>query len=170
MALLSQLQIPCPTVEHEPVFTMQAMSEVRLALDAVALDAVEAKTLLVQEDKGGDLALLVLGGEVRLDVKALKTTLGAGKRFSFAKPPVLKEVLATTPGSVSPLALINAVPPRPRWVLLDAHLMAAKAISVHPLENTASCAIAPADLVRFIRHVGFAPQVYDPHTQALTAP
>ncbi len=162
-AMLRDLQIETETVEHEAVFTMDALE----ALDR-RLPGEGAKTLLVQEEKGGPLVLLVLRGAVRLDVKALKGAVGAQRRFSFAKPDVLLDVLATTPGSVSPFALINATPPRPQTVLLDAGLLTVERLHVHPLENTASTTIAPHDLVRFIRAAGFAPQAYDPQTHQVS--
>ena len=64
------------------------------------------------------------------------------------------------PGAVTPFALINdgerAVRP-----VIDSGVMQSERAHFHPLSNDATTAIAPSDLLRFIRALGHDPAVVD---------
>ena len=97
--------------------------------------------------------------ETAIDLKKLSTALGAG-RFSFGSPERLWTYLGVRPGSVCPYAIMNdkahAV-----TAVLDAGLMDADIVNFHPLINTMTVGIAPADLLTFITHFGHNPVVLD---------
>ena len=46
-------------------------------------------------------------------------------------------------------------------MVLDAEMMQAARVNYHPLTNTATTAIAPADLLRFIADCGHDPTIVD---------
>ena len=78
--------------------------------------------------------------------------LGAG-RFSFGKAELLEAVLGVSPGSVTPLALINRSAAEVA-VVVDQALMDFAEVNCHPLENTATTRLATQDLIRFIEACG----------------
>jgi Ala-tRNA(Pro) deacylase len=70
----------------------------------------------------------------------------------------MERLLGITPGSVTPLAMINAAPGSVT-VVLEEGLAAAERINVHPLRNTGTLGLAGADVLRLLRHWGHAPLV-----------
>ena len=91
--------------------------------------------------------------------RPLPKNIGAA-RLSFGKPELLGEVLGVEPGSVTPFALINDRTGRVR-VVLDKGMLEHDLLNYHPLANTATTAVAAADLVRFIRSCGHDPLILD---------
>ena len=81
-------------------------------------------------------------------------------RFSFGRAELLREVLGVTPGSVTPLAIVNDVDHRVTHVL-DTKLVAHELVNCHPLENDATTTLTSADLLRFIRATGHEPLLLD---------
>jgi Ala-tRNA(Pro) deacylase len=78
--------------------------------------------------------------------------------LSFGKAELLQEVLGVKPGSVTPFSLINDKAGRVS-VVLDAKMMDEPLLNYHPLENTATTAIAQGDLLRFIRATAHEPRI-----------
>jgi Ala-tRNA(Pro) deacylase len=93
----------------------------------------------------------------RADLKLLEKVLGA-PRFSFARPDLLQEVLALTPGSVTPFGLINDTQRR-ATVVLDEEMLDSEWVNFHPLHNAASTTLRSPDLLRFIRALGYEPTI-----------
>jgi Ala-tRNA(Pro) deacylase len=90
-------------------------------------------------------------------MKALAERLGA-PRLSFGSPELLAATLGVTPGSVTPFALVNDAVHAVRVVLEEA-MLAHDPLNYHPLVNTGTTAIAPQDLLRFIRACGHEPRI-----------
>ena len=145
-AELDRLGVAHRTEEHEAVFTVAESAGVK-----AGLPGGHAKTLLVRDRTKPDarLFLLVALGATRVDLKAVGAALGAKGRLSFASPETLLEVLAITPGSVTPFALMADTDRRIEAVVLDAALTAHDPVWFHPLRNTASTAVSPEGLRRF---------------------
>ncbi len=150
-ALLDSLGIEHSTVSHPPFFTVD---EGRPWHARIA--GLHCKNLFIKDRKGG-IWHVVLPADKRADLGALEKSLGA-PRFSFARPEVLMEVLQLTPGSVTPFGLINDTSRRVN-VVLDQDMLASEWVNFHPLKNDASTTIRAADLVRFIRALGYAPLI-----------
>jgi len=141
-AALAALHIDVTCQEHPPL---------RTVADAHAhwdlLPGAQVKNLFLK-DAGGQLWLVVVPGDPRMDTKVMAGLIGS-KRISFGSADLLREVLGVEPGSVTPLAVMNDTARRVRTVL-HAGLMEAELVLVHPLVNTATLQIAPADLLRFM--------------------
>lgn len=108
------------------------------------LPGAHIKNLFVK-DKAKKLYLITALQERSLNLNTLSKHLGAKERLSFADEETLWNTLGVRPGSVSPLALINAAPGSVR-VVLDSGISAHAMVYPHPLINTQTTALAPADL------------------------
>jgi Ala-tRNA(Pro) deacylase len=93
----------------------------------------------------------------RADLRRLEKVLDA-PRLSFARPDLLQEVLALTPGSVTPFGLINDTQRR-ATVILDEEMLDSEWVNFHPLHNAASTTLRSFDLLRFIRALGYEPTI-----------
>ena len=151
MARFAELGIETTTHRHPPLHTVAESKSLR-----GDLPGGHCKTLFLK-DKKGALWLVVALEDREVDLKRLHKRIGSG-RLSFGKPELLWDVLGVRPGAVTPFALINDTGQRVR-VFLDAEMMAMALINYHPLENTATTAIAPDDLLRFIRACGHEPRL-----------
>jgi Ala-tRNA(Pro) deacylase len=150
-ALFDRLGIEHSTIAHPPLFTVE---EGRPWHDKIP--GLHCKNLFIKDRKGG-IWLVVMPAEKRADLGRLEKALGA-PRFSFARPDVLAEVLALTPGSVTPFGLMNDAERRVT-VILDEAMFDSEWVNLHPLHNAASTTLRSADLLRFVRALGYAPIV-----------
>jgi Ala-tRNA(Pro) deacylase len=148
---LNALAIPFASHEHVAVFTVAESDAVN-----AAIPGAHTKNLFLK-DNGGAYWLVTVPGEARVDLKALPATIGS-KRVSFGKADDMERLLGITPGSVTPLAAINAEPGSITVVLDDA-LAAARTVNVHPLRNTGTLGLSGAAILDLLRHWGHDPQV-----------
>lgn len=151
LADLQALAIPFAVHEHVAVFTV-AESD---ALNA-ATPGAHSKNLFLK-DAGGAFWLVTVPAQARIDLKALPAAIGC-KRVSFGKAEDMARLLGIQPGSVTPLAAINAAPGS-ITVVLDAGLAAADRVNVHPLRNTGTIGLAGATILDLLRHWGHVPLV-----------
>jgi Ala-tRNA(Pro) deacylase len=151
-ALFARLGIETVTHDHPPIFTVEEGRPLKAGLPPGG----HTKNLFLK-DKKGALILISALDATEVPLKGLHRHLGCG-RLSFGGPALLMEALGVTPGSVTAFALINDRGGRVRFIL-DAALTAHDRIYFHPLENTASTSIAPADLIRFAEDCGHAPEL-----------
>ncbi|AJA10155.1 YbaK/prolyl-tRNA synthetase associated domain-containing protein [Sphingopyxis fribergensis] len=151
LADLGALAIPFAAHEHEAVFTVAESDGVN-----AAIPGAHTKNLFLK-DAGGAFWLVTVPSEARVDLKALPAAIGC-KRVSFAKADDMRRLLGIAPGSVTPLAAVNA-PPGSVTVVLDAVLAAADPVNVHPLRNTATLGLSGAAILDLLRHWGHAPRV-----------
>ena len=150
-ALFDRLGIEYSTIEHPPFFTVEEGRPWH-----GMIPGLHCKNLFIKDRKGG-IWLVVMPADKRADIGRLEKALGA-PRFSFARPEVLQEVLALSPGSVTPFGLINDAQRRVT-VILDQDMLDSKWVNFHPLHNAASTTLRSADLMRFIRSLGYEPVV-----------
>jgi Ala-tRNA(Pro) deacylase len=106
------------------------------------------KNLLLR-DKKGRLFLVVAEETRSIDLGTLHAKIGASGRLGFASPDTVREILAVEPGALTPLALMFDGN-RKATVVLDESLMSEKQLNFHPLINTQSVGLSPAELIRFI--------------------
>ena len=159
-AFFDQLGIGHSTVTHPPFFTVE---EGRPWHDKIP--GLHCKNLFIKDRKGG-IWLVVMPADKRADLARLEKTLSA-PRFSFARPEVLLDVLELTPGSVTPFGLLNDRQRRVK-VILDQDMLDAAQVNFHPLHNAASTTLRSADLLKFVRALGYDPIIVrlpEPDTQ-----
>lgn len=110
--------------------------------------------------RNGGFVLAIVEADRRVPVGPFSRALGMG-RVSFATAEELHERLGLTPGSVTPFGLVND-PGHAVRLVLDAAMMRDHAVlHYHPLVNTMTTAITPAELLRFFAHTGHAPEYVD---------
>ena len=148
---LAALAIPFAEHAHDAVFTVEESR--RIDAD---IPGAHTKNLFLK-DAGGAFWLVTVPAEARVDLKGLPDATGC-KRVSFAKARDLEALLGISPGSVTPLAMINADPGSVA-VVLDQPLAEAQRINVHPLRNTATLGLSGADVLRLLSHWGHDPLV-----------
>jgi len=164
LAMLAALNIRYREHRHDAVFTVEEAKDLR-----GALPGAHCKTLFVRDKKGTSFLVVCLENR-QLDMKAPADLLEA-KRLSFASPGRLRARLGVESGSATPFAAINDRPPRHRGdgdpplenitIILDAEMMQADLVNYHPLINTATIALSPADLPRFLDATGHQPLIAD---------
>lgn len=146
--LLKEKGIWYDVVEHPAVFDMEALGELDLPHAEY-----NAKNLFVRDDKKRNYYLITVRGEKRVDLKDFRKKQGT-RRLSFASPEDMEALLGLTPGSVSPLGLLNDREHRVHYYL-DQDLAGEEAlVGMHPNENTASIWLKSADLIALIQEHG----------------
>ena len=146
---LQELGIAATTHQHPAVFTVAEAQK-----HCSHLPGGHCKNLFLRDKKKRNWLIVTLS-DTRIDLKHLGRQLGVGN-FNFASPERLMELLGVTPGSVTPFALINDSEQRVN-VVLDETLFGFNWLNYHPLVNSATTAIAPDDLLKFIRACGHEP-------------
>ncbi|OFX03480.1 MAG: DNA-binding protein [Alphaproteobacteria bacterium RIFCSPHIGHO2_12_FULL_66_14] len=148
-AKLDALGIAQHTVEHRPVFTVEEAKALRGNLPGHHI-----KNLFLRNKKE-EMWLVVALEDRAVDLKRLGEALGAG-RLSFGSPDRLRRHLGVEPGSVTPFALVNDEA-RVVRLALDRSLIEGGPVNAHPLVNTMTTAITPADLLRLFEATGHTP-------------
>ena len=120
------------------------------------IPGMHCKNLFCKDAKG-KLWLIVAPALKRVELKAVPALIGS-KRLSFANEELLFETLGVHGGSVTPFAIINDGENRV-GVVLDKEMMEQEKINFHPLTNTATTTITPADLMTFMRACRHDPQI-----------
>jgi Ala-tRNA(Pro) deacylase len=95
---------------------------------------------------------VILKHEYKLNIKDLEQRLKQGK-ITFASPRRMERYLGVSGGSVSAFGLINDLENHVH-LFLDAELQAARNISFHPNENTATVVISLESFIRFLDWTG----------------
>jgi Ala-tRNA(Pro) deacylase len=152
-ARLDALGIVHQTHRHPPLFTVEQSKRLR-----GELPGAHCKNLFLRNKKGR-MWLVVTSEDRAVDLKALGRLLG-GAHLSFGSPERLMRTLGVTPGAVTPFGVVNDRAGEVA-VVLDRTLLAAERLNFHPLSNDMTTAIAPDDLLLFLRDVGHEPDVRD---------
>ncbi len=132
--------------QHEAVYNMEELKAVELPYPEW-----DAKNLFVRDDKKRNYYLITVKGEKRVGLKEFRKQNGL-RNLSFASEADLMEYMQLTPGSVSPLGLLNDPEHRVQFYL-DAELAGNK-IGVHPNDNTATVWMETDDLIKLIQNNG----------------
>lgn len=162
LAYLAELGIETTTIEHAPVFTVEESRHLR-----GEIAGAHTKNLFLRDNKK-TFFLVCLDEATVVDLKGLRARIGARGGLSFASPDALMERLGVQPGSVSPFAVLNDAAGAVT-VAIGADLLAGEIINCHPLTNTRTTSIAPADLLAFLRATGHEPIVLSPGDGAAPA-
>ena len=152
LALLDARGYDTTTQEHEPVATVEEASA-----KGHDLPGAHTKNLFVKDKKGG-VFLVAVPAQARVDLKRLHEAIGARGRLSFASAERLEALLGVRPGSVTLFGAINDEAGAVR-VVIDEAIARAETICAHPLENTATTAIAREHMMDFLRRCDHEPLV-----------
>ncbi|RZV45102.1 MAG: prolyl-tRNA synthetase associated domain-containing protein [Acidimicrobiales bacterium] len=150
---LDSLGISHTTHEHKAVFTVEESAEIK-----ANLPGGHTKNLFLK-DKNGQFFLICALGDTQVPVNKLHRIFEC-KRLSFGKPEPLLEHLGVTPGSVTFFAIMNDTKNQVKLVL-DKALFDHDIVNFHPMENTATTAIAADDLIIFAKAVDHDPVILD---------
>ncbi len=137
--------------EHPAVFTVEESRAIK-----TGIVCLHTKNLFLK-DAGGAFFLLTVPADARIDLKRVHPLLGC-RRLSFGKPDAMERLIGVTPGSVTPLAMINA-DPGVITLVLDKALAVDDPVGVHPLRNTATLALAGTDILNAVEGWGHKPRV-----------
>lgn len=151
MADLRDLGIEHNVHEHQAVFTVEESRAIK-----TDIACLHTKNLFLKDAKGA-FFLLTVPAEARIDLKRVPPEIGS-KRLSFGKAEDMERLIGIKPGSVTPLAMINAKPESIQLVL-DAPLAVPDAVGVHPLRNTATITLTGTDILRLAEHWGHRPLI-----------
>jgi Ala-tRNA(Pro) deacylase len=143
----AELGIEAPTVPYPAHKTVEEGKLLRGNMGGTF-----TKNLLLKDKKDRPF-LFSIHEDRALDLKTLHSKVGASGRLGFASPQMMADLLGVSSGALTPLALINDVSGGVTAVI-DASLLKADQINFHPLVNTESTGLAPADLLTFIASCG----------------
>jgi Ala-tRNA(Pro) deacylase len=139
---LKKLGIEYKYISHPAVFTSDQANEI-----TPDFKGAHCKNLFVK-DKTNQKWLLTIPDDKKTDLKHVATIIGS-KRLSFCNADEMMECLGVTPGSVTPLAVINDT--KHKVILyIDKTVMDWAIINCHPMINTATISISKDDFKTFI--------------------
>ena len=134
--------------EHKAVYNMEELSQID-----IPYPECDAKNLFVRDDKKRNYYLITVKGDKRVDLKNFRRE-NQTRPLSFASENDLLNILGLTPGSVTPLGILNDKENRVK-VFLDKDFWEAPGlIGVHPNDNTATVWINVNDLLIIIKEHG----------------
>ena len=135
--------------EHGAVWTMEDLAKLDLKYPEY-----DAKNVFVRDDKKQGFYLITVKDDKRVDLKKFKEDYNT-RRLSFVSDNDLLEILNLTPGSVTPLGLLNDKECKVTFCL-DKDFVESdkKIIGVHPNDNTATVWLKVDDLLDIIKEHG----------------
>lgn len=150
---LTEARIAYQVHEHPAVFTVAESAAIK-----TDINCLHTKNLFLK-DASGAFFLLTVPADARIDLKRVHPLLQC-RRFSFGKPDAMEALIGVTPGSVTPLAMINA-DVGAITLVLDEALAVDQPVGVHPLRNTATMVLKGTDILAAAKTWGHDPRVVD---------
>lgn len=145
---LDNKNIEYEKLEHKAVYNMRELSDIILPHPEA-----EAKNLFIRDDKKKNYYLICVKGNKRIDLKSFRNIFKT-RPLSFASEKDLLNKLHLTPGSVTPLGLLNNGEADVAFYLDREFLNPPETIAVHPNDNTATVYMNVNDLIRIIKEHG----------------
>lgn len=143
---LKEQNIQYEVTEHKAVFNMEELESIELLYPEW-----DAKNLFVRDDKKRNYYLITVKGDKRVDLKEFRKQHGL-RVLSFASSDDLLAIMGLTPGSVTPLGILNDNECKVHFYL-DIEFVGNK-IGVHPNDNTATVWMQANDLMNLVREHG----------------
>lgn len=140
--------------EHEAVYNMEELSKIDLLYPES-----DAKNIFVRDDKKSNYYLITIKGNKKVDLKEFKNKYNT-RRLSFASSDDLLNILNLTPGSVTPLGLLNDKELKVIF-FIDKELINLNMIGIHPNDNTATIWLKTKDLLNVIKEHGNIINIYE---------
>lgn len=133
-------------IEHKAVFNMEELNAIELPYPDW-----DAKNLFVRDDKKKNYYLITVKGDKRVDLKEFRKKHGL-RVLSFASADDLMRFMGLTPGSVTPLGLLNDTEHHIHFYL-DSEFVGNR-IGIHPNDNSATVWLNADDLVKLLQEYG----------------
>lgn len=146
--LLRAAGVEFEITDHPAVFNMDECAQLELPYPEA-----DAKNLFVRDDKHREYYLITVRGNKRVDLKAFRRAHGT-KPLTFASPDELMALMKLTPGSVTPLGLLEDRGHRVHFFLDEEFLLPPGRIGVHPNDNTATIWLHTEELLSVLRTNG----------------
>lgn len=143
LSLLDAAHLEYQLHEHPAVFTAEEGEQY-----CAHIPGTHVKNLFLRNEKKTDYWLVTIKYHKHVDLAQLAKILNSG-RLSFANHHDLQTMLGVTPGSVTPIAIINDHARRVK-LIFDLDLLQEEYINIHPMENTSTITMKLADLQNFI--------------------
>lgn len=134
--------------EHKAVFNMEELDSVELPYPQY-----DAKNLFVRDDKRKNYYLITVKGDKRVNLKEFRKN-NQTRPLTFASEDDLLGIMRLTPGSVTPLGILNDDERKVKFYIDKEFLDELGIIGVHPNENTATVWLKTADLLKIITEHG----------------
>ena len=131
---------------HDPFFSVKEAIK-----HEKSIPGTHCRNLFLRDKKKNNY-LVVARNETGIDLKKLQAAIGAA-RLSFGSPERLWEYLKVKPGSVCPFAIIHDKDKQVR-IILEKEMMEEDLVCYHPLINTMTVSLTPADLRLFFDTIG----------------
>lgn len=132
--------------EHKAVFNMEELNAIELPYPDW-----DAKNLFVRDDKKKNYYLITVKGDKRVDLKEFRKKHGL-RVLSFASADDLMRFMGLTPGSVTPLGLLNDTEHHIHFYL-DSEFVGNR-IGIHPNDNSSTVWLYADDLVKLLQEYG----------------
>ena len=146
LQLLDSKNIKYEIENHKAVYNMEELKDINLLYPES-----DAKNLFLRDDKKRNYYLVSVKGDKKVDLKEFKNKNNT-RSLSFASDDDLFNILGLTPGSVTPLGLLNDKDNRVIFYL-DSYFKD-KIIGVHPNDNTSTLWLNSNDLINIIEEKG----------------
>ena len=144
---LNKKNIKYEITNHEAVYTMEVLSNIY-----VPYPEGNAKNLFLKDDKKKHYYLITVKGDKRVDLKEFRNKNNT-RPLSFTSSNDLFNKMKLTPGSVTPLGLLNNED-KDIIYFIDRYFFDNNIIGVHPNDNTATIWLNPNDLIEIIKEHG----------------
>lgn len=132
---------------HQAVFTVPEAKE-----HSGHIPGTHCKNLFLKNKKTGQLYLVTIPYDKRLDLNRFRRSVGAPK-IRFAGAEDLLETLGITPGAVSPIGLVNDAENKVIFIV-DKEIWDADEVCCHPNVNTETLQIPGKDFQKLIKATG----------------
>lgn len=152
--LLTERDIEHRVVHHPPLMTVEDSKRLRGDIEAAHI-----KNLFLR-DKKRNFYLVTASEDLQLDLRSMRTVVGASGSLGFASSERLWERLGVAPGAVSPLGLLNDAEGMVRF-FLHRRIAESARIAVHPLVNDQTVVMATSDLGHLIAESGHEVAIFD---------
>jgi Ala-tRNA(Pro) deacylase len=153
-ALLNEHAIAYAHHTHPPLFTVADSQSLR-----GELPGGHVKNMFMK-DKKGAIWLATCMEDRRIRIRDLEKEISA-RNLSFAKEPLLWEMLGVRPGAVTPFGLINDRAGQRVRIALDVQMLEHDPLNFHPLHNEATTAISKEGFLKFLTLTGHDPVLVD---------
>lgn len=147
-SFLKQNNIKFEVDEHIPVYNMEDLRKVSLKYPDY-----DGKNIFLRDDKKRNYYLITILGDKKVDLKKFKIDNGL-RSLSFANEVELYNFLKLTPGSVTPLGLLNDKEKVVKFYIDKDFFKEPFIIGVHPNNNSATVWLNVNDLVDIIKNHG----------------